>query len=282
MPRNCSRGLSFLFCSLGLFIGCASTSKVKPPDLTSLTPEDIQSRVFQNFQKLDSFAGKARVIIELPGEGYNGYSNIFVDFPDSIFIKTEAILGIDIGALFLDNRYFAAYAPRENILYYGETASFDLRDFLQVEIETDELTEVFTGLTQVVTNDSSTLEFEDGEFLISTIVEEGMLKYRIEPEKYVVTNADFMVDGETVLVKDYSRFRDKKNIDLPQIIRVTRPQARERITVYYTSQKINEDISPEKFKITASKNARKVYWGDLKTPKIERGPREQNRGKPAN
>ena len=97
-----------LFSFYCFFINCAFTSKSKIPDISNLTPEDIQRKVYRNFQNLNSFEGKARVIIELPGRGYNGFSNVYINMPDSIFIKTEAILGIDVGALFVDSQYFGA------------------------------------------------------------------------------------------------------------------------------------------------------------------------------
>ena len=251
------------YCSASLFLNCASTSKI--PNLSNFTPEDLQLRVARNLHNLHSFEGKARVIIELPGKSYNGFSNIFMKLPDSVYVKTEAILGIDIGGLFLDQRFFAAYAPRDNILYYGEAESLDLRDFLEIEIDTDELFEVFTGLNQIVVNDTSKLIFAGGKFVVTTQLEQQSLIYEVDPEKYIVTKSQLVdAEGKTILLKEYRRLRTNKGVVLPQIIKLTRPQARERITVYYTNQKINKKIAAEKFKIKPAKNARKVYWGDTR------------------
>ncbi len=257
------------YCSASLFLNCASTSKI--PNLSNFTPKDLQLRVARNLHNLHSFEGKARVIIELPGKSYNGFSNIFMKLPDSVYVKTEAILGIDIGGLFLDQRFFAAYAPRDNILYYGEAESLDLRDFLKIEIDTDELFEVFTGLNQIVVNDTSKLIFAGGKFVVTTQLEQQSLIYEVDPEKYIVTKSQLIdAEGKTILLKEYRRLRKTKGLVLPQIIKLTRPQARERITVYYTNQKINKKIAAEKFKIKPAKNAKKVYWGDTKRPAIDR------------
>ena len=263
------------YCSASLFLNCASTSKI--PNLSNFTPEDLQLRVARNLHNLHSFEGKARVIIELPGKSYNGFSNIFMKLPDSVYVKTEAILGIDIGGLFLDQRFFAAYAPRDNILYYGEAESLDLRDFLKIEIDTDELFEVFTGLNQIVVNDTSKLIFAGGKFVITTQLEQQSLIYEVDPEKYTVTKSQLVdAEGKTILLKEYRRLRTNKGVVLPQIIKLTRPQARERITVYYTNQKINKKIAAEKFKIKPAKNAKKVYWGDTKRPAIDRNLQKIN------
>ena len=263
------------YCSASLFLNCASTSKI--PNLSNFTPEDLQLRVARNLHNLHSFEGKARVIIELPGKSYNGFSNIFMKLPDSVYVKTEAILGIDIGGLFLDQRFFAAYAPRDNILYYGEAESLDLRDFLKIEIDTDELFEVFTGLNQIVVNDTSKLIFAGGKFVITTQLEQQSLIYEVDPEKYIVTKSQLIdAEGKTILLKEYRRLRKTKGLVLPQIIKLTRPQARERITVYYTNQKINKKIAAEKFKIKPAKNAKKVYWGDTKRPAIDRNLQKIN------
>ncbi len=262
-------GFFFVTYSASLFLNCASTSK--PPNLSNFTPEDLQLRAARNLRNLQSFEGKARVIIELPGKGYNGFSNIFIKLPDSIYVKTEAILGIDIGGLFLDQRFFAAYAPRDNILYYGEAESLDLRDFLKIEIDTDELFEVFTGLNQIVVNDTSKLIFAGGKFVITTQLEQQSLIYEVDPKKYIVTKSQLVdAEGKTILLKEYRRLRTNKGVVLPQIIKITRPQARERITVYYTNQKINKKIAAEKFKIKPAKNAKKVYWGDVERPAMKK------------
>lgn len=263
------------YCSASLFLNCASTSKI--PNLSNFTPEDLQLRVARNLHNLHSFEGKARVIIELPGKSYNGFSNIFMKLPDSVYVKTEAILGIDIGGLFLDQRFFAAYAPRDNILYYGEAESLDIRDFLKIEIDTDELFEVFTGLNQIVVNDTSKLIFAGGKFVVTTQLEQQSLIYEVDPEKYIVTKSQLIdAEGKTILLKEYRRLRTNKGVVLPQIIKLTRPQARERITVYYTNQKINKKIAAEKFKIKPAKNAKKVYWGDTKRPAIDRNLQKIN------
>ena len=249
---------------------CASTSKSKTPALSNLTPEDLQARVTRNFEQLKSFEGKARVIIELPGSGSQGFSEIFITFPDSVYLKTEAILGIDIGALFLDQRYFVAYAPRENVLYYGETAQLNLREFLQIELNTEELFEALTGLIQVPVHSESTLSYADGKYVLSAPIDNGEIKYWIDPQKFLVTKSQIIEDGKVVMSKEMQRFRQTQGLELPQIIRVTRPQARERITVYYTSQTINRAILPERFKLRYAQNARRVYWGDLEHPRVER------------
>lgn len=260
-----------IFSSIGIFTHCATILKSKIPDISNITPEDIQTNVNQNYQKLSNFEGQARVIIELPGAGYNGYSDVYVNMPDSVLVKTEAILGIDIGVLFFDHQYFGAYAPKENSFYYGEIEILDLRDFLQVELQTEELYEVLTGLTQIHVDSSSKLGFDNGKFLLTTLWPKGEVRYWIDPKKYNVTKC-YLVneDGETILKKEFSRFKKYNGLVLPRTVRLTRPKAKERLTVYYTKQKINTPISPEKFKLKIPKNAKRIYWGDLSHPRIER------------
>lgn len=262
-----------IFPAIGLFTHCAAIFKSTTPDISKVTPEYLQAKVKQNLQKLKSFEGRARVIIELPGAGYNGFSEIFLNMPDSVLVKTEAILGIDIGVLFMDHKIFGAYAPKENSLYYGEIEQLDLRDFLQVELETEELYEAFTGLTNFEVNPTSKLSVSDGKFLITTRLEKGVVQYWIDPKKFLITKCILLNShGKTVLIKEFSRVRKRKGLVLPQTIRLMRPQARERVTVYYTKQKINQAISPEKFKLKIPNNAKQIYWGDLDHPRIERKP----------
>ncbi|MFQ5677265.1 MAG: DUF4292 domain-containing protein [bacterium] len=254
----------FVFTSLR----CATTVRI--PNLAEITPRDIQRKTERTFKNLHSFQGKARVILEKPGKGYRGFASIYMNLPDSVYVKTEAILGIDIGALFLDSRFFAAYAPRDNILYYGEVESLDLRDFLEVDISTDELFEVFSGLEQIVINAASSLTFSEGTYIIKTPLDETSITYHVDARKYVVTRSELTNSlGEPLLLKEYKRIRKKRGLQLPQIIKLTRPKAKERITVFYTSQRINKEIDKRQFKIKPAKNARRVYWGDVRRPAAE-------------
>ncbi len=254
---------------------CAATSEVPPPNLSIFTPADISTRVLRNYRKLASFEGRARIIIELPGQGYRGTSKVYMSFPDSVFVKTEAILGIDVGALFLDDRYFAAYAPRENTLYYGEASGFDLHDFLQIEIETEELMEVFVGLDQIVPDSTYELLQDGRETILSGTTPAGTVRFWIDPGKMVVTKSE-VIDhaGQTILKREFQRFAKKGGVYLPRTIKITRPVAKERLTVVYTNQKVNKKIAASKFSMKTSKNAKRVYWGDNR-PRVERGQKRK-------
>ncbi|MCH8957156.1 DUF4292 domain-containing protein, partial [candidate division KSB1 bacterium] len=116
-----------------------------------------------------------------------------------------------------------------------------------------------------------------GKFVITTQLNQQSLIYEVDPDKYIVTKSRLVdAEGKTILLKEYRRLRKIKGLVLPQIIKLTRPQARERITVYYTSQKVNKKIAAEKFKIKPAKNAKRVYWGDKKRPVIDRDLQKAN------
>ncbi len=256
--------------AIGLTSSCATTGQLHIPRLEQVSPEELQQKISGNFQRLFSFEGRARVSIELPGQGYNGSARVLVRTPDSVYVKTEAILGIDVGALFLDHRYFAAYAPRENTLYYGEAGSLRLRDFLQIEIERDELVGVFTGLTQLVVGVDPVLSEDDGQFLLTMPGPDGQVKTWIDPARNVVTRSEVTDStGEIILKKEFQRFKKKSGVFVPQLIRITRPQARERLTVLYTRQKLNENIDSEEFQVKTARDAKRIYWSGAKR-KLER------------
>lgn len=263
------RLLRHLFWAVFVMAGCATTSH-QAPNLSKITPAFLQSKVSRNLRTLSIFEGKARLIIELPGQGYSGNASVYINFPDSIFVKTEAILGIDVGALFVDARYFAAYAPRENILYYGESELLDLRDFLEVDIPTDKLGEALTGLPQIAPDSAATIRYDNGNYLITSLTRTGRRQVWIDPKKYVVTKLiQTNEQGEIVLSQEYSRFGTESGIVMPRTIKITHPIARERLTVYYTSQSVNKHIDRSKFHLKTADNARKVYWGDVENPELD-------------
>ena len=163
-------------------------------------------------------------------------------------MKTEAILGIDVGALFLDARYFAAYAPRENKLYYGEAAEFNLKDFMQIEIETAELTKIFAGLAQVAIDSTTTMTRKDGKLVFHSSNMAGASTVWIDPGKMVVTKSELVdTQGRVILKREFQRFKRKGGVFLPRTVKITRPLAKERLTVVYTSQKVNKKIPAKIF-----------------------------------
>ncbi|MFQ5706471.1 MAG: outer membrane lipoprotein-sorting protein [bacterium] len=252
-------------------IHCASSFKNKTPDLSQISPQFLQAKVRDNYLKLLSFEGKARVVIELPGHGYNGFASVYLNMPDSVLVKTEAMLGIDIGVLFMNHQLFGAYAPRENTFYYGEVKTLDLRDFLQVELTTEELYEVFTGLLQILVDSTSTVDFVRGKYVVTNQLSQGYVKQWVDPKKFLVTKSElFNERGQLILTKEFRRIHKTKGLMLPKTIRLTRPRAKERVTVYYTRQKVNKHIPAKKFKLKLPDNAKKIYWSSLNHPRVER------------
>jgi len=262
---------TLLFGLTVFFAACASGSKTKIPDLSLISPLEIQKKVEKNAALLKTFEGRGKVIIELPGEGYSGNAHILVKNPDSVYVKLEAVFGIDVGALFIEPQLFAAYAPRENILYYGETKTLDLTDFLHIDLQTEKLPETITGLAKPDLLTNAVLSWDAGSYLITSVEDSMEVKYWVDAKKNVLIKSEVHdLSGNIILLKEFMRFRKTNGIIIPQTVRYTRPAARERLTLYYTQQLVNKELAAESFRVKTAKNAKKIFWGNVIKRKEQR------------
>ena len=136
--------------------------------------------------------------------------------------------------------------------------------------------QTLVGLVQLPDDAEPTLRVVNNKFVLTIKSGDNTLKYWVDPENYGVQKCLLINDkNEIILKKEYDRFTKEKGVLLPQTIKITRPLARERLTVHYINQKINKNISSDKFKLKTAKNAKRVYWGNIVKPAINRSPTDQ-------
>ena len=111
---------------LGLLLtGCSAllrSSRIDP----NATPREIFAQIANNYRGLEAFEGRGRLIIDTPDLKFDAPSLVLLQKPDTLFIKIEAILGIDVGFFFADGRRFESYSPLENTFFFGEVDAMRL------------------------------------------------------------------------------------------------------------------------------------------------------------
>lgn len=243
--------------ALLLFAAACAGSRGGDIDLAQLTPQDVVSRIEQNQNRLQSLNGRGLIVIEIPGSPFRGDVKIRVTKPDSLFIVTEAAFGIDVGFLFADGQRFESYSPIDNIHFTGPVEKVGQMIFFQFEVGYQELLNAVTGTANFPLDTSAQVSLDGSRFLFQQPFQESTLRYKVDGDKFVITEMELLNDdGEVIFRQVFKRFRKVKNIWLPFYTQLMRPQARERLTVHYSSIDINVPIPPQEFVYKIPESAR--------------------------
>ncbi len=258
-PRSISL-LLLVFIISSLWLGCARTMRRPALSEEETRWEVVPDILRQNFERLKTLKGRGKLIIESPELSYSADSRIVFKGPDSLYLKIEAILGIDIGWLFSDRQSFTVYMPFTNSFYTGSIDSFRFGGLLSFDDMTyDRLIQAVIGLELIPPVNGGRLSRSGKSLLLSGTVENFRLKYWIDPRKGVVTKAEMRdKEGQLILSGEFQRFIRSANVYLPRSIRLQRPAQKQSITVFYEDLQVNKQVTNKDFKTRIPDNAVKM------------------------
>jgi len=251
---------------------CAPYARRTPSPARELSLSDLQTQVEQNLRGLQSFRGRARLVLESPGQNFSAVATILVRVPDSILIRVEAAFGIDVGVFFADRSRFTVYSPQENTVYTGAVTPENLGPFLRLNFSLDEMLEVFTGLAALPQSSDEIqpeLNREGDEYVVHWNRGNGQSTFWVDPVKGVIRRAEKGMADEPRVVESFSRFQTKKGIVFPKMIQIERPERRERLTVFYLERDANPKLRAKDFRVKLPPGAKWVW--------VEQGRRQVER-----
>ncbi len=241
---------------LALIAGCAAPLKrqtiapfVREP---ARWPEAYQN----NFRRIHTFEGTARLTIESPR--VNGHVNIRVIWvaPDTLFVQAEGALGINVGKIFIGKQRFIIYNEYDNQYIAGELSNRYLARFLDTDFSLHDLQSALLGKPPIPLSGLQPADTSRGIFTR----QEGEVKYRlvVDPQTGLLEKWEMIRRGRVVARMAFQRYRNQDGIYLPRLIRFTRPEYQERITVFYKTIQINRPIPPKHYTITIKAKAKQL------------------------
>jgi len=253
----------FIFGTFLFFILSSNCAvKLKEIDFTSreFSVEELKKELSNNSRLLKTLIGNGVILFETKEYFEKANAEIYIKFPDSIMVKLEGPLGLDLAYIFFSERELKYYNIRENLKYIGKYDSDKLKNLMGTKLKFVEILELLGGIFNpniISSNEMTEVLARKEEYIIISEIDEGMEEYFIDKKiwnvkKYIKLNKN----KEIVLEKKFNNFKRFIDFFVPRVIRYTIPD--ERITLIYTSIKINERIDSSKFKIKIPESAEEI------------------------
>ncbi|MBD3385922.1 DUF4292 domain-containing protein [candidate division KSB1 bacterium] len=245
-------------CIAGFFGHCAHMAPRPALGINEERLEVIKEALFRNFYHIKTFKGYGTLNVLTPVESFKADIEALIVNPDSVYVKLEATLGIDVGMLFASREGYLLYSPRQNTFYRDDSAVLDLQSFIGMKLTFGNLLETLLGLELLDGLNEATVSAvpSEAEITVSGMVGNFEAIYTIDPAKGVVKNTRiYDTDNRLILAAKYSRFIYSRGSYMPKTIQIIKPITKESITLFYTFVKLNESIKHEQFRIKIPDNA---------------------------
>lgn len=220
--------------------GCGAAG-VRTAD-RSVTPGMVQTRVEENHRRILSLSGDGTLAIETPEMAQSGSFELTLRKPDSLLVKIEGPFGIDVGSAMVTREAFFLYNSLQNQLLVGETNPANLSRILHLQIDFDDVLDLFSGgifLPEDRTSPSS-FSIEDEQYILTFNSPTGTRRYWIEPESMQIVKIQHLdASGRLSLEQLFSRFRTVNGVTVPQYVRLTMMAERRRVSISYSDITVN-------------------------------------------
>lgn len=222
-----------------LLMSCAgvlSSRKIVSP----FSPDALWSAIETHASRLHTFNGWGRLMIATPDGGFRGMVNITVKMPDSLVMRVEGPLGIDVlRGVIGSNRAFLYY-PRDNVAYSGTIQELQESTLLPIDAWSLDVVSAVLGLHSLKDKDPDGITNieQDGRQAVLRFLddEEVVVEYRGP----VVTRWERRtVEGGMIWEWEAKQFIRKRGLRLPRLVRMTHHLDRQRVTLFYERVKPN-------------------------------------------
>ncbi len=222
-----------------------------PPFSPSL--EAWPRRYRQNFQRIQTFRGEARLTLESPQGGGSVNLETLWDHPNKLFLKAEGPLGLDVGKIFVGQERFIWYNQYDNHFTSGSLDDPYLNRFLQTNITFHDLKYAVLGFAVQALDSLRLLDATHGVFATVPPVEDE-IHYRliVNPETGLLESVEALRESRVFMRQDYKRYRIIQGVYVPTLVQITMLDQRERVSVFYKDLKLNRPIDPQDYLIEVS------------------------------
>lgn len=240
-------------------VGCSAPA-LRHAD-RSVTTEMVQERVQENHARLRALLANGTISVETPDMAQSGAFELMLQKPDSILVRLEGPFGIDVGSALLTREKFSFYNSFNNRLVTGPTNPENLGKILRVDLEFDDVVNLFSGGVFFPADRStpSSFSIENEEFVLTYHHDRGTRRYFVDPQTLQITTIHHLDgSGRLVLEQIFTKFRSVDGITLPQYVRVTMHRERRRVSIAYADMSVNPEKMLFRFDVPANASRARI------------------------
>ncbi|RMF54916.1 MAG: DUF4292 domain-containing protein [Calditrichaeota bacterium] len=217
-----------------------------------LWPEIYQ----QNFQRMDSFHGKAKLTVESQDFSGNVSVETYWVNPEHLYIKAEGPLGMDVGKMFIGKKRFIVYNQYNNFFTSGSIDDPYLNRFWQTNVSLKELKYAALGFPIHWDPAVTLVDTVNGIFI--TREDEIEYQYLVNPENGLLESLEVSRNNRVFLQQDFKNYRVVGGVYFPSIIQITLVDQKERVSIFYEEMEVNIPIDPEIYTIDVSSKVKQL------------------------
>jgi len=248
--------LLLLMTAFVIYTGCAGFKKGPVIQADESNVEVIQYILHKNYLNLETLQAHGQISVFTPQQKFSGTIKTNILKPDSLFVKLEAVLGLDVGVLFADRKNFLFYSPMEKMCFTGSSRdSLKLDRFIGFNLTFQQLMQAVSGIVQLDELQDMTVHHQNDELFISGWIGDYTYRYWIDREWGTISKVEVVdIWDQVIRREEYSKFVKIGKVRLPKMIRYSQPLRKESLTVFYDYMDINRKLYPKDFYIKLPKD----------------------------
>ena len=219
---------------------------------------DLLNGIEKEQNKISSISGQSRISIDTEEFSGNFFADILYNENDSLLIDVSGPFGIGVGKMFLGKNRFIFLNQFTNQFYSGDTENFKNRNFLQFPLKVHEISNFFTG--KELLNNMKIINYDIDGDLFFVHGENNNFNYNIWIDNITgrIKKIEYLNQDKIVLVKEYDKFIKFDNTYFPKHIKLSRPEEKQVVSVYYNKILLNQKIKSTEFMVKISDSARQI------------------------
>ena len=228
------------------YLSCTPPTLVKPGKLeySELAAWPLVYKA--NFEKLMSLQGQARISVESPEGAMSFDINVIYVAPDTLFMSAEGPFGIDLGKIFMGKNRFIIYNQFNNQFFSGELDEDYYNTFLQTDLSLKQIKNAFLGYVPLPDN----LKLVDQQHgIFAAMVGDQKWRITVDRKSGTLQSLEISQDNQTILKEELQEYRSIDGIIFPKFIRLTVPDKKEMVAIFYKNFKINETVNKDLYHI---------------------------------
>lgn len=256
--------LILFFIILFFIVSCSSPRYILDKGKVSFS--DLLKSIENDQNQIHSLSGQSRISIETEEFSGSFFADIFYNNNDSLLVDISGPFGLGIGKMFLGKDRFIFLNQFSNQFYSGDTEDFKNKNFLQFPLKIHEISNFFTG--KEIVNNMKIINYEIDNDLFYINGKNGSFNYNIWIDNNTghIKKIEYVDNKKIILIKEYDKFLKFQETYFPKYIKLTRPEEKQVVSVYYNQLVLNQKIEPSEFIIKITDSARQI---DLNLIEIE-------------